>query len=189
MTNPFIEFKAQRLRVQITSILRLTALPGTNTAAAHLPWACFASWAPWSVWGWLDLLRDCSRSCGLLQVRSVSSHSQHLTVQISVTFLLSTSSLGLVRSVSSHSQHLTVQISVTFLLSTSSLGLVFSPAKPLLRLRERALTRSPLPPVALSHCALGAVISVHHLCAGIWHTVGIRFMCQAGHYTGLALIQ
>lgn len=157
MTNLFIEFKAQRLRVQIRSTLRLTALPGTNTGAAHLLWAHFASWAPWSVWGWLNLLRDCSGNCGLPQVCSVSSHSQHLTVQISVTFLL----------------------------STSSLGLVFSPAKPPLRLRERALTRSPLPSVTLSHCALeqssASVTSV--LASGTQWASG----SWARHYTGLAL--
>lgn len=159
MTNLFIEFKAQRLRVQIRSTPRLTALSGTNTGAAPLLWARFASWAPWSVWGWLDLLRDCSGSCGL---------PSGVFCQLPLTA------------------------------PNSSDFCRFSPVYLLLRPGLLSCKACPQTRGTCSHTLStafhrpfplwpGAVISFSHLCAGVWHTVGIRFVGQALYRAGTIL--
>lgn len=73
--------------------------------------------------------------------------------------------------VSSHSQHTTPQISVPFF-PTSSVAWTSPPSKSALKAWAQALT-SPFPT-----CALWAVLSLSYLCAGDWHTVGTRSVCQ-----------
>lgn len=75
------EFRAHRLRVQT----RRTPSSQHKHSCGRPACGYLASWALWSLWGWLDLLCDGPKAVGLSPAAFwVSSQSQHLPLHMSV---------------------------------------------------------------------------------------------------------